>query len=77
MNRLTLTQNKDGAILHFDDGTRALVNGAHHNISANWKIGLELLMFRPPGSIPGTFHLHCTESEFVDCSWYSGNEQIV
>jgi hypothetical protein len=78
MSKLTVTEvSSKGGIVHFDDGSRALVNSKHHHISSAWSPGTKVLMVRQNGEIPGTFHLHESEEEFVDCAWYTGNRQIL
>lgn len=78
MQSVTLNKiDQSGAILHFTDRTRALINVDHHHIAGAWKLGAVLVMVRPKGEMPGTFYLYAGEKEFVDCAWYSGNDQIL
>lgn len=78
MNELTIiTIEADGGIIHLSDRTRALVNVKDHAISRSWSAGDTVLMIRQRNTFLGTFHLHKSKDEFVDCAWYSGNEQIV
>ena len=77
MTKLILSKNDQGAILHFSDGTRALVNIADQSISSTWEIGTELMMIRRPNSFKGSFNLHLTEKVFVDCNWRNERDEII